>query len=532
MGDFTLSQVEARQTALALRPYQHEALAAIDRAGGRGIRRALLVLPTGCGKTIIFAEHIRRRGGRALVLVHRDELARQADAKIRLVTANASIGIVKAERNELHCPVTIASVQTVSRPARLAQLGGFDLIVIDEAHHAVAESYRTILEALRAFETDGPLVLGVTATADRADGRGLADIFEAIVFEVGMLEMIEQGYLANLRALQIRLAADFDQLHTRAGDFIESEAEELLFAAHAPEHAVTAYQEHAPGRKALVFTSGVDLAHAMAAAFSDAGIAAAAVDGTMPLHERRDVLARFERGDIRVVCNCAVLTEGYDEPDIDCILIARPTKSRPLYQQMVGRGTRPWPGKDHCQILDCVGATTRHDLVTTASLFGVEPEALEHDTVVEAVLRQRARDAVANEQAQIVAQTIDLFRQRRLHWIHGAGETFILACGVGQIVLRPDGDGWTATYRDRDGVAIIGSHLPLDYAQGAAEDHVRRMGAQALVNPRAAWRLRPASERQRQALRRFRVPVPPELTAGEASDHLARAIALARECRT
>jgi ATP-dependent helicase IRC3 len=520
-----------RQTAIRLRPYQIDALTAIEQAIAGGRRRPLIVLPTGAGKTIVFAEYIRRHTGRALVLVHRDELVRQAEAKLRLVMADAPLGIVKAARNELSYPITIASVQTVSRPARLAQLGRYDLIVIDEAHHSVAVSYRAILEALRAFEAEGPVVLGVTATADRADGQGLADIFETIVFEVGLLEMIERGYLANLRALQIRLAADFNQLHTRAGEFIESEAEELLFAADAPQHAVTAYQQHASDRKALVFTSGVDLAHAMTAAFRDAGIAAAAVDGTMPLETRRDVLARFACGDLRVLSNCAVLTEGYDQPDVDCVLIARPTRSRPLYQQMIGRGCRPWPGKDDCLIVDLVGATTRHDLITAATLFGVAPEDLERDSVLEAVLHARARTAATIDQARLVAQTVDLFRQRRLHWIHGPGETFILPSGVGQIVLRPDGDAWTATYRYREQAILIAHKLPLDYAHGAAEDHVRRLGAQALVDPRATWRTRPASERQLQALRRFRIPITRDLTAGEASDRLSQAIALAREVR-
>jgi len=266
-------------------------------------------------------------------------------------------------------------------------------------------------------------------------------------------------------------------------------------------------------------------------AFSDAGIVAAAVDGAMPLEARRDVLARFERNDVSVVCNCGVLVEGYDQPDVDCILIARPTKSRPLYQQMIGRGCRPWPGKDDCLILDVVGATTRHDLVTVASLFGVEPEALEHDTVVEAVLHQRQRTAIASDQTRLIAQAVDLFRQRRLHWIHGDGDTFILACGVGQIVLRPDGDAWTATYRDREQVVTIAHRLPLDYCQGGAEDYVRRAGVQALVDPHATWRARPASERQIQALRRFRLPIAHGLTAGQASDCLAKAIALAREAR-
>jgi superfamily II DNA or RNA helicase len=516
---------------ITLRPYQLETIHKILEAMARGIRRALAILPTGTGKTIIFAELIRRLGGRGLVLVHRDELLNQAAAKILLVTPNADVGVVKAEKNELGRRVTLASVQTVGRASRLAQLGGYGLIVIDEAHHSVADSYRRILTALGAFESDGPFLLGVTATADRADGRGLGEVFEEIVFKADMLGMIEGNYLSDLRGLQICLGADFNRLHTRAGDFIESEAEELLLAADAPVHAVRAYRQHASGRKALCFTSGVALAHQMAGAFDAAGIAAAAVDGAMPLDRRRAVLEAFHAGDLRVVTNCSVLTEGYDSPSIDCVIVARPTKSRSLYTQMIGRGTRPWPGKDDCLVLDLVGATARHDLVTTASLFGVEPRALEQHGVVETVLRQRELAAVANEQARLIAQRVDLFRQRRLHWVHADKETFILACSGGQIVLRPDGAAWTAVHRTRDDVVVIAQRLPLDYAQGASEDYVRRMGGQVLVDPEAPWRARPATHRQLQALRHFRIPVVHELTCGEASDALARAIALAREAR-
>ena len=344
---------DTASSAIQLRPYQLDALTAIEHAVTRGCRRPLAVLPTGAGKTVVFSAFLRARAqrndaARHVVFEHRDELVRQAEDKIRLVAPDVPIGLVKAARNELQHPITIASVQTVSRPSRLAQLverGPYDTIVVDEAHHAPAASCRRILEALGAFTTDGPLVLGVTATADRADGRGLAEIFEEIVFEIPMLDLIADGYLANFHARQIQLRADFEQLHTRAGEFIEREAEALLLAADAPIHTVRAYQQHAPGRRALVFTSGVRLAHEMTAAFTGAGIAAAAVDGTMPLESRRRVIAAFACGDLQVVSNCAVLTEGFDEPSIDAIIIARPTKSRPLYQQMIGRGARPSPGR-------------------------------------------------------------------------------------------------------------------------------------------------------------------------------------------
>ena len=195
--------------------------------------------------------------------------------------------------DEHDATIVLASVQTLTRPRRLERMPtDLATVVIDEAHHSPADSYRRILDHVRAGAPDGPLLVGVTATADRGGGLGLDRVFEEIVVEIDMLEMIEQGYLANLRALQIRLAADFERLHTFAGDFIEHEAEDLLLAADAPIHAVRAYHEHAQGRKTLVFTSGVALAHAMTAAFTDAGIAAAAVDGAMPLDVRRDACSR------------------------------------------------------------------------------------------------------------------------------------------------------------------------------------------------------------------------------------------------
>jgi superfamily II DNA or RNA helicase len=518
------------QSSIQLRSYQLEAVDAVLAAERRGRRRVLIVLPTGTGKTPTFAEAIRRRGGRGLVLVHRDELARQAEDKIRLVIPDTRVGIVKAERNETEAPIIVASVQTLARTHRLEQLGTFTTVVIDEAHHAAAESYRTILEHLGGFSSTGPLVIGVTATADRGDGRGLDDVFEEVVFERDMLSMIEQGYLCDLRAKQIRLDVDFRQLHTRLGDFVESEAEEMLLDADAPEAAVRAYHTYAEGRKALVFTPGVRSAQEMSAAFERGGVTAARVDGAMSIADRHRTLDAFKRGDIRVVSNCMVLTEGYDEPSLDCIIIARPTKSRPLYTQMIGRGARPWPGKNDCLVLDLVGSTTRHDLVTTASLFGVTPQALEHGTVFETVTSGAAAGAVQTrddvlQRARLVAETVDLFRRRHLHWVHGEDETFILGCGVGHIILRPAGEGWTATFLTKDSSIVLASRLPLEYAQGVAEDYARKTGHSQLVDPTAAWRSRPASAKQLQALKRLRIRGQQGLTAGQASDLISAAIA-------
>jgi len=387
-----LTTTEDFPPPLALRPYQAEAIEAILKGFDRGIRRPLVAHPTGTGKTVLFAHLLRQRPGRALILAHRDELMSQAVEKLAVVDPSLDIGVVKAERDEHDAPVVVASVQTLSRPSRLERLtSDFEILVVDEAHHATADTYRRILDYCGVFKPDGPLCLGVTATPFRADGAGLGTIFQKIVHERGILDMIREAYLADLRAIQVRLDCDLNALHTRAGDFMDRESSALLVAGNAPRHAVEAYQAYAAGRKALLFTPTVDLAHAMAEAFEAAGMAAEGRDGTTPLEERRAIVRRLHTGETSVVGNCGVLTEGFDEPSVDCIIVARPTRSKPLYVQMIGRGTRPFPGKADCLILDLVGATTRHDLMTAAALFDLKPAALAGQTLMEAVeARERA----------------------------------------------------------------------------------------------------------------------------------------------
>lgn len=266
---------------LLLRPYQREALQAIRRAEARGLRRLLVALPTGTGKTVIFAHLIRLRPGRALVLAHRDELLQQAADKIARVIPDAEIGLIKGRRNDHEAPIVVASIQTLSRPHRLAQLSrSFTTIIVDEAHHCREDNtYGEVLKALGAFESRGLLILGMTATPERGDRKCLGTIFEEIVYQKSLLEMIQLRYLADLRAIQIRLELDFGELQTQHGDFLEGELEAKLLAAHAPRYVVEAYREHARGRKALVFTPTVHLANRMAEAFCAAGIRAEALSG-------------------------------------------------------------------------------------------------------------------------------------------------------------------------------------------------------------------------------------------------------------
>lgn len=318
---------------LAMRPYQIEAVEAVEAAYERGITRPLVVSATGSGKTVAFSHLIDRRGGRSLVLAHRIELIDQAAHKLRQVMPGASIGVVKAERNETRAEIVVASIQTLARKSRrerLAASGMFDTIIVDEAHHASAETYVNILRHFNGFEDDGPLVAGFTATPDPKNRR-LNAVWQEVVFEWGILTGIDQGYLCDLSALRVSLNVDLAKVKTVSGDFADGELGQALEAGGAPALAVQSYLAHAPGRKALCFTPTVHMAHVVAETFRSAGVVAEAVDGETPREHRRAMFARFRSGETRVLANCGIATEGYDEPSVDCVIIARPTKSRTLY---------------------------------------------------------------------------------------------------------------------------------------------------------------------------------------------------------
>ena len=513
---------------LTLRPYQEEALTAISRAHARGVSRPLIALPTGTGKTVIFSHLVKQRTGRCLILVHRDELIRQAYDKLQEILPSVPVGVVKAEEDAHTAPIVIASVQTLGRVKRLDRITwDFATVIVDEAHHVVAATYRRILERAGSFKKGGPLTLGVTATPMRGDRVGLSHVFQKIVYRKTLLEMIMAGYLADLRAIQIELHADFRQLRIRAGDYVDADVANLLLQVHAPDHILAAYQEHAPGRKTLLFTPTVHLAELMAGLFNGAGIPTESVSAETALEERRALLQRFRTGETLVVTNCGVLTEGYDEPSVDCVIVARPTQSTPLFTQMVGRGTRLYPGKADCLVIDVVGATTHHHLASVASLTGLPLHALHTRTVREV---QEELEQVEERQpvsVQRTAHTVDLFRQRPLHWLK-VEDFFSLSLGDhGWIILSPQGKEtarWQAALMSHNGeMSELACGYSLPYIQGIAEDHARKVGAGGLTNPRAYWRQNPASDKQLNVLRYLRIPHAVPLTMGEASDLITQA---------
>jgi hypothetical protein len=325
----------------------------------------------------------------------------------------------------------------------------------------------------------------------------------------------------------VLLQADFDALRTQRGDFVEADLETLLLAANAPAQVLAAFQAHAADRKALLFTPTVATAYAMAETFCAAGIAAEALDATTPLATRRAILQRLHTGATRVVANCAVLTEGFDEPSVDCIIVARPTQSLSLYQQMLGRGTRTYPGKTDCLLLDVVGVSTQHTLHTAATLFGCAPATLARQSVLEVLARQ-ARQAQEEDSAlagTLHSTPVDLFARRALRWVQTRQGAWVLSLGAqhGTLRLRPDGpETWQVVQVRRDAEPVrLGDTLPLPYAQGLAEDYARHLGVARLVEAEAPWRQQPATEKQTALLRKLGLTARVGLTKGEAADLLA-----------
>lgn len=359
---------------IELRPYQVEALANIEEALTR-VRSTLLVAATGCGKTTIFAEHIARRShrGPALVLAHRTELIEQAAKRIRTQTG-LGVSIEKAERYaEMNSPVVIASVQTLGegRLRRWAPDHFADLIV-DECHHAIAPSYRTIIDHFA-----GAKVLGVTATPDRADEQAMGQVFDEVahIYEIG--DAITDGWLCRIRAMYIRCdAVDLAGVHTVAGDLNQGELEMVMSSEAALHQVARPTIEEAGDRPTAVFTTSVANAHRMAEVFNRyQPNSTRAIDGTTDETTRRRTLSDFDQGRFQRIINVGVLTEGWDCPRVACISMGRPTKSRALYAQMAGRGTRPFPGKADLLLLDFVGNAGKHRLVSAADILaGKYPE--------------------------------------------------------------------------------------------------------------------------------------------------------------
>lgn len=546
---------------LDLRSYQTRALGNIDKAEREGVRRPLVVHPTGTGKTVTFGAAIdQRRGkGRSLVMVHRDELAGQTIEKLGWQAPELSTGLVKASSNEVGADVVVASVQTGSRDNRLAQIvasqekyGAFGTIIVDEAHHAPAPSWTKMLTGLGAFNPYGPLAIGFTATPERDNGKTLG-VWEKVVDYMSIREAIYQGYLVPiLPAVVVETRMDMTQVKKgRDGDLSGGDLGRQMEDSGAISQMADAVVEHAADRKGVAFLPTVRTSEALAEALRDRGVRAEHVDGETEAGERKAILRRLKTGETHWVTNCAVLTEGFDEPSISAVLVGRPTKFHGLYVQMVGRGTRLSVGKKDLLVIDIVGASQRHELVGVVDLgldLDDERKKPEGETERQPCPTCESPDCGSPEwhRCQLCNRylpvsitrdegtrhdncrsggkgLVDVFGASRLSWLP-VGPAWVLGAGKEVVVMVPEGeDTWRLASYEAGRVRVLHDRLPSDWAVGIGEDRAKAF--QKLAERQARWRNQPVSTLQRSRLVREGLPeaaLGRVRTQGEAADLVTR----------
>lgn len=405
---------------MELRPYQSEAKAAVFTQWDKGARKTLVVLPTGCGKTIVFAkvaEECVRQGNRVLILAHRGELLEQAADKIKKST-NLGCATEKAEQSCLGSwfRITVGSVQSMQREKRLSQFSDdyFNVIIIDEAHHCISDGYQKVLQHFPDAK-----VLGVTATPDRGDMRNLGEFFESLAYEYTLPKAIREGYLSPIKAMTIPLQLDLSGVSIQSGDF---KAGDIATALDPYLHQIAdEMMKYCRDRKTVVFLPLVKTSQKFKDILNEKGFKAAEVNGESK--DRAEVLEAFDKGEYNVLCNSMLLTEGWDCPSVDCVIVLRPTKVRSLYSQMVGRGTRLCEGKSHLLLLDFLWHTERHELCHPADLICEKKEVARKMTEnleetagcpidLEEAERKASEDVIA-EREESLAKQLQEMRTRK-----------------------------------------------------------------------------------------------------------------------
>ena len=545
---------------LHLRDYQEQAIKEVFTAWTEGTQRPAVVLPTGAGKTVVFS-HLAQQfrewrtyadsgqphaPARVVILVHRDELADQTLRKLAVIAPGLNTGKVKAADNDITADVMVCSVQTLARRNRMEQLldaqayaGDIGLVIVDECHHAVAESYRNIMAALGCYDGGREhLAVGFTATLARGDGRGLGDVWGDVVFTRSILWMIAKGHLVDVRARQIEITdLDLGKVKRSGGDYTASSLGEAMEAAGAPEiiRQVIAGQA-ADRRSILVFTPTVALAAETAEALNGAGVRSAVVHGGTPREERLLTYKRFASGDLRVIVNCMVLTEGADFPFADCAVIARPTRNETLFIQMVGRVLRPSPSTGKTDALVILLSGEGGSIRTLVDLSPVEvPDMEDGESLVEAFERAEERKdtkvPAGSVRFELKHRDLDLFKSSPAYqWLRTrAGVQFIPLGGNGEVVLWPSAEEglWDVAHVPDNGRPPwqrLHQGLDLSMAMAWGESEAEERSA-INTGKSASWRKKKASEAQLGFARSLGCDVPEGARAGDVGDLISTALA-------
>lgn len=504
--------------------------------------RAAAVLPTGAGKTVIFAHIVKEWQavvGRICIIVHRDELVAQTVNKLHTIAPHLSVGVVKAAANQVNADVIVASVQTLARPSRRAQIVGVGLVIVDECHHATARIYRETLDYFGCFDLGRrTLCVGFTATLHRADGDRLGDIWQRAIVPHPITWYIEHGYLSHMAGVRVEVPdLDLSKVKRARGDYQDSDLDDAMSHSMAPQVIATSYVEHCSlpsggPRKGVLFAPGVESAGLMADALRDVGVRAELVSGMMPLAERRRVLAAHDAGQLDVVANCAVLTEGWDSPATEVAVMARPTSSAGLYMQCIGRVARPFPGKLVATVLDVVGVTAKHRVATLVDLDGRPPrdpsegdDDLDVGDNAEELLGgglPALRDSLY--EGPVVGVEVDLFGSSRHAWGRTDDGYWFVASTVNYFAVFPGEQPGTfdliryGKQAGQGGMVQTGI-ADLSYAMAIGEQALAG-DPQTFSAKDASWRKRGPTQKARDLATRMRVPYTADTRGGELADRI------------
>jgi ATP-dependent helicase IRC3 len=512
---------------IALRPYQLAAIEAIKTHYARGCHRQLLSLPTGSGKTLIFASLLAELNRPALVIAHTDELLRQTYDKISMLAPGAPLTIVNGACKAT-AKFTIGSIQSCCREPTLSMLAAqnFEVCVVDEAHHVASDSYRHVLHELGFGTSTQKLLIGLTATPERGDKKGLRPIFDEVVYQRTIGEMIAEGYLVRPRGVRITAEnIDFAAIKASSSgaerDFAPSALAAVLDTDKMSVAVVKAWQAHASDRPTIAF--GINVAHAyrLAAAFESAGVTSGVVHGALPDEQRRELLEQYRDGKIQVLCNCQVLTEGFDAPATSCIVIGRPTMSPGLYTQMVGRGLRLWPNKVDCIVLDC--GDRSHSICSVASL-------LDDAEVVAARAKEEQQEKVDLKKPilslppvlQTILREFDLLLgEQPFAWKRAGDSHYLQGVSGLRLVIAPAGNTYAVTLEEPESdPQVICRDLDFEYSFSTAQAFVvQNRQLFVLSDLEAPWRQDAISDKQAAFLAScgYESPAISSLSKGQAA---------------
>jgi len=545
-----------------LRNYQDEASDAVIQDWQDGIQNVLVALPTGTGKTevgLYILKKIMKPGQRALWIAHRDELLQQAEGRFKRRWPEAVVGIVKAHRNEVDTGVLfgapsiiVGSIQTLCRPKRLKQLldvGPIDYLVYDEAHHAVTASGIAMIKGL--FEINPNMChVGLTATPYRMDDKALAAAYGKISYQMNIQKAISDGWLCPIDGQQIETGVELGNVQTSKGDYVAKQLEDVLDAAGWVDMVADGVVKFAPDMHHICYTAGVSSAERLAEALNERGITAAHINANTPTQERRDLLDKFRRKEIQAITNVGILTEGFDAPSADCVVMARPTKSNSLFTQMLGRVLRIEPGKERAlALLFCTTEATILDITDLGKSKELkEAEEAAAEVAVEGVSGALPLfDVNTINGVGLYAKVVGLFSSSSAAW-YNDGATFSVGLGMTDgfertLVIVHLHDEWVLygvgrgckTKRNEDGVknkqlgpwksAVITSSDSFEDVMDRATELVDQYGLPILSTKNSSWRRDPASVGQLRMLGKW-IHAFPGITKGDAARLISHHIAL------